>query len=423
MIVYNLYEKISVQTWNGYLLININFKEVFYLNYKFAKRNDYVKASEIREILKVTENPEIISFAGGLPASELFPIEELKKVCFEVLDKDGEASLQYSTTEGYLPLRKSICKRMATLGINSTEDNILITTGSQQALDLSGKVFIDEGDTIICESPTYLAAINAFKAYMPKFKEVSMDSDGMIMEDLESVLRGNPNAKFIYTIPDFQNPTGRTMSLDRRKKLIELANKYNVVIIEDNPYGEVRFAGEKIPPVKHFDTEGRVVYISTFSKIFAPGLRIGWICADTSFLEHYVPFKQNVDLHTNIFSQIMTYKYMEMYDIEEHIDKIRDVYKHRRELMIQCIKNYFPKNIEYTLPDGGLFIWVELPSNVDSTEVFTKSIANNVAFVPGNPFFPNGGFKNTFRLNYSNMPDDRIIEGIKRLGKVLYEFC
>ena len=393
------------------------------MNHKFAKRNDYVKASEIREILKVTENPEIISFAGGLPAAELFPIEELKKVCFEVLDKDGEASLQYSTTEGYVPLRKSICKRMEALGINSTVENVIITTGSQQALDLSGKVFIDEGDTIICESPTYLAAINAFKAYMPRFKEVAMDKDGMIMEDLESVLRGNPNAKFIYTIPDFQNPTGRTMSLDRRKKLIELANKYDVIIIEDNPYGEVRFAGEKIPPVKHFDTEGRVIYISTFSKIFAPGIRIGWICADAEFLERYVPFKQNIDLHTNIFSQIMTYKYMEMYDIEDHISKIREVYKHRRELMIQCIKKYFPKNIEYTLPDGGLFIWVELPSNVDSAEVFTKSIANNVAFVPGAPFFPNGGFKNTFRLNYSNMPDERIIEGIKRLGKVLQEFC
>lgn len=393
------------------------------MNHKFAKRNDYVKASEIREILKVTENPEIISFAGGLPAAELFPIEELKKVCFEVLDKDGEASLQYSTTEGYVPLRESICKRMKSLGINTEVQNVIITTGSQQALDLSGKVFIDEGDTIICESPTYLAAINAFKAYMPRFKEVAMDKDGMIMEDLESVLRGNPNAKFIYTIPDFQNPTGRTMSLDRRKKLIELANKYDVIIIEDNPYGEVRFAGESIPPVKHFDTQGRVIYISTFSKIFAPGIRIGWICADTEFLEKYVPFKQNIDLHTNIFSQIMTYKYMEMYDIEEHISKIRDVYKHRRELMIQCIKKYFPKNIEYTLPDGGLFIWVELPTNVDSAEVFTKSIANNVAFVPGAPFFPNGGFKNTFRLNYSNMPDERIIEGIKRLGKVLQEFC
>ncbi len=332
------------------ICLNINFKEVFLLNYKFAKRNNYVKASEIREILKVTENPEIISFAGGLPAAELFPIEELKKVCFEVLDKDGEASLQYSTTEGYIPLRKSICKRMANLGISSKEENVIITTGSQQALDLSGKVFIDEGDTIICESPTYLAAINAFRAYMPRFKEVAMDKDGMIMEDLESVLRGNPNAKFIYTIPDFQNPTGRTMSLDRRKKLIELANKYDVIIIEDNPYGEVRFAGEKIPPVKHFDTEGRVIYISTFSKIFAPGLRIGWICADTAFLERYVPFKQNVDLHTNIFSQIMTYKYMEMYDIEEHIDKIREVYKHRRELMLQCIKKYFPKILNTLYP-------------------------------------------------------------------------
>lgn len=400
-------------------LINMNFEEVLNLSHKFAKRNNYVKASEIREILKVTENPEIISFAGGLPAAELFPIEELKKVCIEVLDKEGEASLQYSTTEGYIPLRKAICKRMKNLGIDSTVENIIITAGSQQALDLSGKVFIDEGDTIICESPTYLAALNAFKAYIPNFIEVSMDDDGMIMEDLEKALKENPNAKFIYTIPDFQNPTGRTMSLARRLKLIELANKYDVTIIEDNPYGEVRFAGEKIPPVKHFDTEGRVIYISTFSKIFAPGLRIGWICADTDFLERYVPFKQNVDLHTNIFSQIMASKYMEMYDIEKHIDKIRDVYRHRRELMIQCIKEEFPKEIKYTLPDGGLFIWVELAPHIDSIDIFNKSIKNNVAFVPGHSFFPNGGCKNTFRLNYSNMPDERIVEGIKRLGKVL----
>lgn len=389
------------------------------MNNRFSKRNDYVKASQIREILKVTENPEVISFAGGLPAPELFPVEELKKVCEDVLSNNGQVALQYSTTEGYIPLREAICRRMKNLEVEASAKNVIVTTGSQQALDLCGKVFIDEGDTIICESPTYLAAINAFKAYMPRFQEVPMDDEGMIMEELEEILKDNPNAKFIYTIPDFQNPTGRTMSLRRRKKLIELANKFDIVIIEDNPYGEVRFAGEKIPPVKHFDTEGRVIYLSTFSKIFSPGLRLGWICAESGFIEKYVPFKQNIDLHTNIFSQMLAARYMEMFDIEAHIEKIKEVYRHRRELMINSIKEEFPENTKYTLPDGGLFIWVELPCNVDTSELFMKALDENVAFVPGESFFPNGNCKNAFRLNYSNMPEERIIEGIKRLGKVL----
>lgn len=392
------------------------------MNKKFARRTQSLKPSEVREILKVTERPEIISFAGGLPAPELFPIEEIKKACVEVLNDKGQAALQYSTTEGYIPLREAICGRMKNLGIETSIDNVIITTGSQQALDLSGKLFIDEGDTIICESPTYLAAINAFKAYMPEFQEVAMDEEGMIMEELEKTLIANPNAKFIYTIPDFQNPTGRTMSLSRRKRLVELANQYDIVIIEDNPYGEVRFAGEKLPPVKHFDTEGRVIYLSTFSKIFAPGLRLGWICADTEFIDKYVPFKQNVDLHSDIFAQMITAKYIELFDIEAHIEKIREVYRHRRELMINCIKEEFPKNVKYTLPDGGLFIWVQLPENVDTSKLFVKALENNVVFVSGQSFFPNGNCKNGFRLNYSNMPDDRIVDGIKRLAKVIKEY-
>lgn len=387
---------------------------------KFSKRNDFVKASEVREILKVTQRPEIISFAGGLPAPELFPVEELKTVCQEVLNINGQAALQYSTTEGYVPLRKMICDRMKkNLEIDADVDNIIITTGSQEAIDFTGKVFIDEGDTIICESPTYLAALNAFKVYMPKFKEVPMDEEGMIMEELEKTLQNNPDAKILYTIPDFQNPTGRTMSLERRKKLVEIANKYDLIIIEDNPYGEIRFAGKQIPPVKHFDTEGRVVYISTFSKIFCPGLRLGWMCADEQILEKYVPFKQNVDLHTDIFAQMITAKYIEMYDIEAHIEDIRKVYKQRRNLMIECIEQEFPANVKHTSPEGGLFIWIELPEGVNADEVFKTALENNVAFVSGTSFFPNGNHNNAFRLNFSNMPEDRIAEGIKRLGVVL----
>jgi 2-aminoadipate transaminase len=387
---------------------------------KFAERTHLVKPSETREILKVTERPQVISFAGGLPAPELFPIEALKDVCNAVLNEEGMASLQYSTTEGYIPLREAICQRMSVIGINSTIESVLITSGSQQAIDLTGRIFINEGDTIICESPTYLAAINAFKSYNPKFVEVAMDDDGMVMEELEKKLQAHPNTKFIYTIPDFQNPTGRTLKLERRKRMIELANQYDVLIVEDNPYGAIRFAGEALPPVKHFDTEGRVIYISTFSKIFTPGLRLGWVCADECFIEKYVAFKQTADLHTDSFAQRITAKYMELYDIEEHINKIKAVYKERCTAMISCIEEFFPKNLAYSKPEGGLFIWVELPKSIDSGELFAECLENNVAFVPGAPFFPNGTKKNALRLNYSNMPKDKINEGIKRIGEVLH---
>lgn len=386
---------------------------------KFSERARKVSNTATREILKVTEKPEIISFAGGLPAPELFPVEEIKAACEAVLNESGEQALQYSTTEGYLPLRQAIADRMEAIGIETATDNLLVITGSQQGLDLTGKLFLDEGDTVICESPTYLAAINAFKAYNPKFVEVSMDEEGMIMEELEQALQANPHAKFIYTIPDFQNPTGRTMKLERRKKMVELANKYNVIIVEDNPYGAVRFAGEALPPVKHFDTEGRVVYLSTFSKIFAPGLRLGWICANETLLAKYVAFKQAADLHTDTFAQRITAKYIELFDIEAHIQKIKAVYLSRREKMMECIKSFFPEEVRHSAPEGGLFIWIELPEQIDSQDLFDECLKNNVAFVPGKPFFPNRSRNNTLRLNYSNMPEDRIVEGMKRLGEVL----
>lgn len=387
---------------------------------KFAQRARLVKSSETREILKVTERPEVISFAGGLPAPELFPVENLKNACNAVLDVEGAASLQYGTTEGYIPLREAISQRMKVIGINSTIENVLITSGSQQAIDLTGRLFINEGDTIICESPTYLAAINAFKSYDATFVEVVMDDDGMVMEELEKKLQKHTNTKFIYTIPDFQNPTGRTLKLERRKRMIELANQYDVLIVEDNPYGAVRFAGEELPPVKHFDTENRVIYISTFSKIFTPGLRLGWICADESFIEKYVAFKQTADLHTDSLAQRITAKYMEIYDMEEHIKKIKAVYKTKCTEMKRSIEEFFPKNLSYSKPEGGLFIWVELPEGIDSTHIFTECLKNNVACVPGTPFFPNGTQKNTIRLNYSNMSNEKIIEGIKRMGEVLH---
>ena len=389
------------------------------MSIKYAKRMEYIKGSAIRELLKLTEQPEIISFAGGLPAPELFPIEEMKEVCLKVLDTDGKAALQYSPTEGYLPLRKIISERMKHSGIEIAADDILITSGSQQGLEFSGKVFLDEGDTVICESPSYLGALNAFKSYLPNFVEVEMDNDGMKMDELEKALKANPQAKFIYTIPDFQNPSGITMSLERRKRLVELSVKYNIPIVEDNPYGELRFEGERIPAIKHFDTEGMVIYLGTFSKTFSPGLRVGWVAASPEVVRKYVLVKQGADLQCNSMAQRETAAFVQMFDIDKHINKIIEVYGRRRTLMIETMEKEFPKNIKFTYPSGGLFTWVELPEGIDAAEVLKKALEEKVAFVPGGSFYPNGGNENHFRLNYTCMPEGKIVEGIKRLGKVL----
>ena len=389
------------------------------LNY--AKRMDNIKASEIRELLKLTQRPEVISFAGGLPAPELFPVEELKKVTAKVLEENGTAALQYGPTEGYGPLREQIAKRMEKVHVNITPDDILVTSGSQQGLDFAAKIFINPGDIIICESPSYLGAINAFKAYEPKFVEIDTDDEGMIMEDLEEALKNNDNVRFIYVIPDFQNPSGKTWSVERRKKLVELANKYNVAILEDNPYGELRFEGEILPAVKHYDTEGRVIFLGTFSKIFCPGLRLGWVVADGEVLNKFVMVKQGADLQSSTISQMEVAKFLETYDIEEHIEKIKVVYKKRRDLMMKTMEEEFPEEVTFTYPEGGLFTWVVLPEHMNAREIAVKALEENVAFVPGGSFFPNGGHENTFRMNYSNMDEERIVEGVKRLGKVLKE--
>lgn len=391
------------------------------MNIRFSRRSSMVKASDVRKLLKITERPEVISFAGGLPAPELFPIEQMKAVSDIVLSKSGERALQYSTTEGYLPLREQIVKLMKGNEIDADADRVLITTGSQQGLDLSGKVFIDEGDTVICERPTYLAAINAFNTYLPNFVEVGMDEDGMIMEELEECLKANPGAKFIYTIPDFQNPTGRTMSIDRRKKIIELANKFDAIIIEDNPYGELRYEGEKLPAIKHFDIEGRVIYLGTLSKILSPGLRIGWVYASQDIVSKYILFKQGSDLHTNTLAQMEASEFMNMYGIQDHISRLIRVYKGRRDIMIDAINREFPKEIKSTKPQGGLFLWVEFPTNINARDLLVRCLEKNVAFVPGGSSFAKGGNENTARLNFSNAKEEKIVEGIKRMAEALKE--
>jgi DNA-binding transcriptional MocR family regulator len=391
------------------------------MNVKFAKRVDNIKPSPIRELLKLTQQPGVISFAGGLPAPELFPIEEMKAASQKVLDREGKEALQYSTTEGHPPLRNFIAERMKSFGIATDPQNILITNGSQQGLEFTAKIFINDGDVILCESPSYVGAINAFNAYQPKFVEIPMDDQGMIMEELDKALKENPNAKFIYTIPDFQNPTGRTMALERRRRLVELAKEYGVLVLEDNPYGELRFEGEKMPPVKHFDTDGIVIYLGTFSKTFCPGLRIGWVEARPDIVRKYVLVKQGADLQASTLSQREISAFLEMYDYDEHINRVSEVYKKRRDAMLSTMQREFPANIKYTFPNGGLFTWVVLPEGMDAADVLKKALEEKVAFVPGSSFFPNGGNENHFRLNYGTMDEEKIIEGITKLGKVLRE--
>lgn len=387
---------------------------------KFAKRMDNMKASEIRELLALTAKPDIISFAGGLPAPELFPVDQWKAAVNKVLDEKGRQALQYGPTEGYLPLREQIVHRMNKVGVKDAKpEDFLILSGSQQGLDFMAKAFIDPGDQIIVESPTYLGALNAFKAYEPSFLDVELDADGMRMDILEERLKNNDRVKFIYVISDFQNPSGKTWTMERRKKLIELANKYDVAILEDNPYGELRFEGEIQPSLKSLDTEGRVVFMGTFSKVFSPGVRLGWFCAAPDILDKFNKIKQGADLQSSTISQMELAQYLEDNDLEAHIAEIIKVYGKRKNVMVDAMTKYFPEGVTFTNPEGGLFLWVELPEYMNARDLAVKAIEQKVAYIPGGAFFGNNVRENCFRCNYSCMSEEKIEEGVKRLADVI----
>lgn len=389
------------------------------INIKYAKRMDFIKASEIRETLKLLSKPEMISFAGGNPDPETFPVDVINEVTSKILSEHRGNALQYSPTEGYNPLRVKIVERMKNYGVETFIDNILITSGSQQGLSLTGDVFLNEGDIVICESPTYFGAINAFKKYLPKIIDVKTEKDGIDLNELEKVLSREKNVKLIYVIPDFQNPTGNSWSIEKRKKIVDLSLKYNVPIVEDNPYIELRFSGEKLPTIKHFDTDGNVIYLGSYSKTFCPGLRIGWINAQKDILNKYIIMKQGADLQTNTLAQRQLFEFLNSYDFDSHINNIKNVYKKRHDLMIKMINDYFPKDCKYSIPNGGFFIWVELPENIDGKKLLSTSIENNVAFISGSSFYPNGQVNNYIRLSYSTMQEDKITEGMRRLGKII----
>ena len=389
---------------------------------KFSKRMERMQASEIRELLKLTQKPEIISFAGGLPAPELFPVEELAKVAEDVLKSEGRQLLQYATTEGRPSLRQKIADRMlAKYNTKVSPDEILITTGSQQCLDFAGKLFLDPGDIVLCESPSYLGALNAFNAYEPNFVEVPTDDGGLIPEELDKILSTTERCKFIYVIPDFQNPTGRTWSMERRIKFMEVVNKHNLPVLEDNPYGELRFEGEILPSLKSMDTKGLVMFLGTFSKIFCPGLRLGWVAAVPDVVSEFVKIKQSADLHTSNFDQGLADAYIENYDLDAHVEQIKALYKHRRDVIIESMEKMMPEGVKWTHPEGGLFLWLTFPQGVSAAQVFMKCIEKNVAGVTGDAFFPNGKTDRNMRINYSNMPDEKIAEGIRRMSEAIKE--
>jgi len=384
----------------------------------YAGRMNNVHKSFIREILKVTEDPDIISFAGGLPNPKSFPVKEIKRSVSQVLSENGEEVLQYSTTEGYRPLREYIAGRYSKKGLNIDADEILITNGSQQGIDLVSKVFLNKGDLVLVENPTYLAAIQSFGLFEPEFKSVPLLEDGVDIDTLKKILDQN-KIKLFYSVTNFQNPTGITYSKEKRKELAEILNDKDTVFVEDNPYGEIRFLGEDILPVKAYFENG--ILLGSFSKIVSPGMRLGWMVANEEIMEKIIIAKQASDLHSNYFTQRVVYQYLIDNDVDEHIEKIRKMYRDQRNLMVSMIEKYFPDSVNYTRPEGGMFLWVTLPEGLSSMDLFKIAIKENVAFVPGKAFFTDGSGDNTLRLNFSNSDEEKIEEGIKRLGKVLYE--
>lgn len=388
--------------------------------FKYSKRVPADGTDAVGAILQAAADPKIISFAGGLPAPELFPVKEMKAAVDKVFEEHGQEAMQYGAAKGVTALREVIQQHVKEKeNVDSELDNVLVTTGSEQALDLVGKAFVDPGDTVLVEQPTYLCALDVFRSYGANFASVEMDEDGMKMDALEEALKANPNTKFIYTVPNFQNPTGRTMTEERRKQLAELAEKYDVYVLEDNPYGEIRFAGQHVPAVKSFDKSGHVFYMSTFSKTLAPGFRLGWLVADKAVVNKLTVLKQSADLHTDNLAQFAVAQFFADNDVDAHVKEISALYGKRKDLMLEGIKKYFPEGVKYTDPEGGMFLWVEVPGVDDTVELFKECLEHDVAFVPGDPFFAGEVQPGAFRLNYSNMKEDQIEVGLKRLGAAL----
>ena len=393
------------------------------MDYYFSKRISSLQPSAIREILKATQDPSIIPFAAGNPDAASFPIDEVKRISAEIFENSPVTALQYGVTEGYKPLIERLTLFVKErYNIGKDFDSLIITSGAQQVMDLATKALCDFGDTVICECPSFIGSLNCFRSYGCKLAGVPVEADGMNIKKLEEAIKTAENPRFIYTIPNFQNPSGATMSLEKRKAVYELAKKYGLLILEDNPYGDLRVSGEDIPSIKSFDEDGIVIYAGSFSKLLAPGIRVGYIVAPSPIIAKMTVGKQAADVHTPVFSQMLVDKWMEQNDINAHIEKIREIYRRKLNLMCDLIDSELGDFVKYVRPEGGLFVWCELPENVNMLEFVKKCIEHKVAVVPGTAFMINDEETNCFRMNFSKPSDEKIVEGMKKLGKVKAEY-
>ena len=390
---------------------------------KFSDKVKHLEASAIREIFKLLAKPGIISFAGGAPDPNLFPKAEFAEIAKEILETQGNVALQYGVTEGYAPLREWTRKRLVNQGVITENDDLIIVSGGQQGIDLATKSLINPGDGVICEEPSFIGGLNCFRSFNAELYGVPVQADGIDTEKLEETLKAHPNVKLLYTIATFQNPSGITVSLEKRKKILELAEKYDFLIYEDNPYGELRFSGEEVPTFKSMDKNGRVIYFGSFSKILAPGMRLGFTSAPAPLLERMIICKQTEDVHTNVLSQMIAYEFVTRYSIDEHIAKLRSAYGKKCKLMMDCMDKFFPASVKHTCPDGGLFLYCTMPDGYDSKELMKLALEKNVAFVPGTScMIDDKATYSTFRMNYSTASEEDIETGVKALGEVLHQY-
>lgn len=392
--------------------------------YELSKKYAGLKPSAVREILKATSEPGMIAFAGGSPATEAFPCDEVKKISAEILDENPVSALVYGVSEGYEPLRKTVKKWLYELeGIGTDDDSVIITAGGTQVMDITTRVLASEGDTVICEDPSFIGSLNCFRSHGCNLVGVPIDDDGMNIDALEEAINQNPNAKFIYTIPNFQNPGGTTLSLEKRKRMYRLALENNLVILEDDPYGNLRVEGEAVPSIKSMDTEGIVVYAGSFSKILAPGIRVAYAVVPSKIAPAFTIGKQVSDVHTGVLNQMIVSRWFDEYDVNAHIDEIKKIYKRKLNLMCSCLDEHCKGFISYVRPQGGLFIWAKLPDNVSMLDYVNKLLERKVAVVPGTAFMVDDTKPCSYiRLNFSTPDDESIVKGVEIMGLVAEEF-
>lgn len=393
------------------------------MDYSFSNRISSLKPSAIREILKTASDPEVISFSAGNPAPEAFPVKEITEIISDIMQTRPIDALQYSVTEGYMPLRETLTNYMKQQhGACREFDSLIVTSGAQQVMDMATKSLCNEGDTVICEAPSFIGSLNAFRSYRVNLCGVPMESDGMNIQALEEALKTRANVKFIYTIPNFQNPSGITMSMEKRRAVYSLAKKYGVMILEDNPYGDIRFAGEHIPPIKSLDEDGIVIYAGSFSKVLSPGIRVGYAVAPQPIIAKMTICKQTSDVHTTVLPQMIAHEFMTKYDFEAHLERIREIYKNKANLMMDLMKKHLSPKITFQKIEGGLFLWCRLPYSADMPAFCKKAIENKVAVVPGSAFLTDENEPcQYFRLNYSTPTDEQLIHGMEILGNLAKE--